>query len=51
MKVKGKNKLQQIANDIWTKYESELKPCEFVYVLSQLTNRMSLEMLKAEMRR
>lgn len=48
MKVKSRKYLEAYAESIWSKAEEELKPCEFVFVLSRLTEKMSLAMLKRE---
>ena len=44
MKVKGKKELEAIASSIWLTCEG-LKLCEIAYVISELTKKVSLEMI------
>ena len=47
MKVKGKMKLDEIADRLWTKEEMNLKPCEKAYVIGEMAKRLALEMLQS----
>jgi hypothetical protein len=49
MRVRDKDKLQQKASFIFQDLEREYQACEMVYIISQLTETMSLVMLQKEM--
>ena len=48
MKLKSKTDLQQKASFIFQDLEKEYRPCEALYILSELTKTMSLVMLQRE---
>jgi hypothetical protein len=48
MKIKSKQALQQKANFLFQDLEKEYKPCEALYVLSEVAKILSLVMLQKE---
>jgi len=48
MKVKSRAVLQQKASFIFQDLEKNFRPCETVYIISELTKTMSLVMLQRE---
>jgi len=48
MKVKSKNELEQKASFIFQDLEQNYRPCETLYILSELTKTMSLVILQGE---
>ena len=48
MDVKSRGELQQKATFIFQDLERNFKPCETVYIISELTKTMSLVMLQRE---
>jgi hypothetical protein len=48
MKTKSKTELEQRASFIWQDLEKDLKPCEALYVLSEVAKILSLVMLQKE---
>jgi len=48
MKVKSRSELEGTAALIFETLERDFKPCEVVYILSELTRRQSLAMLQRE---
>ena len=48
MSLKSKNALQQKASFIFQDLERDYRPCEALYILSELTKTMSLVLLQRE---
>jgi hypothetical protein len=48
MKVKSRCELEQTASNIFQELEKTYRPCEMVYIMSELTKTMSLAMLQRE---
>ena len=48
MKVKSRSQLQQAAANIFQDLEKNYRPCEIVYIISELLKTMSLVMLQRE---
>jgi hypothetical protein len=48
MKVKSKSGLEAEASDIFDELSENYRPCEVVYILSELARRQSLAMLQRE---
>ena len=48
MKTKGKTELQNEAMFTFQRWEAFYKPCEVVYILSELMKTLSLTMLQKE---
>ena len=48
MKPKGRSVLQQEASNIFQDLETKFRPCEMLYIVSELTKTMSLAMLQRE---
>lgn len=48
MKPKGKGELEQAALNIFHDLEQKYRPCETVYILSELAKTLSLVMLQNE---
>jgi len=48
MKTKSRSVLQQEASNIFQDLETKYRPCEMLYIVSELTKTMSLAMLQRE---
>jgi hypothetical protein len=48
MKVKSRGQLQQVANNIFQDLERSYRPCEVVYIISELLKILSLVMLRQQ---
>ena len=48
MKPKCRSVLQQEASNIFQNLETKYRPCEMLYIVSELTKTMSLAMLQRE---
>jgi hypothetical protein len=49
MKIKPKSELQQAASNIFHDLETNYRPCETIYIISELMKTMSLVMLQSEL--
>ena len=49
MSVKSKTELQQKASFIFQDLEKQYRPCEAIYIISELMKTMSLVMLQSEL--
>lgn len=48
MKVKSRGQLQQAASNVFQDLEKNYRPCEVVYIISELLKIMSLAMLQQQ---
>ena len=51
MKTKCRSELEQKAEDIFQHLDEFYQPCEALYIISELTKKMSLDMLQREQAR
>ena len=51
MKPKSRSELEQKASDIFQHLDEFYQPCEALYIVSELTKKMSLDMLQREKER
>ena len=48
MKLKSRSKLESDAKELWELFQADYQLCEAVYVISELTKKVSLEILQRE---
>jgi|GEM_PF-743923 len=51
MKPKSRSELEQAASNMFEYLDEAFQPCEALYIVSELTNKMSLAMLQRELER
>ena len=51
MKPKSRSELEGAAANLFTYLDAEFQPCEALYIVSELTKKMSLAMLQREQAR